>query len=233
MSIHLENITKSYNELKVVDRLSINFSQNNIHCFFGPSGCGKTTLLNIITGINPPDQGVIKGVKDKRFSYLFQEDRLFPWATAEANIRFVLESHYEKSEIQRRIDKYLKLVNLEDFRNHYPNHLSGGMKQRMAIARAFAYGGDVLVLDEPFKGLDLERKRILIDYISDYWKKQYELVFFITHDSEEAIYMADFIYIWRGPPLALQKVIKVAIPTEERYERQKEFKQYKDALDAF
>lgn len=232
MSIHLENVTKNYNELRVVDGLNIDFSKNNIHCFFGPSGCGKTTLLNIITGITPPDQGVVKGVQNKRFSYLFQEDRLFPWATAEANIRFVLESHYQKSEVQRRIDKYLHLVNLQDFRHHYPHHLSGGMKQRMAIARAFAYGGDILVLDEPFKGLDSERKRILIDYILGYWEKQYETVFFITHDSEEAIYMADYIYIWRGPPLALQKVIKVTMPTKDRYERQKEFKRYKEVLAA-
>lgn len=208
--MEISNLSKSFGELKVIDDLSISFCQDKIHCLFGPSGCGKSTLVNIMTGIIEADSGIINGIEKKSFSYVFQEDRLLPWATIEENILFVLQSSYDATKAKEIADKYLSLVKLEDFKNLYPEELSGGMKQRASIARAFAFSGDILIMDEPFKGLHLEIKRELMDYIRTNLVNN-KITFFITHDVDEALYLADSIYTFKGPPLTLEKQIDIKL----------------------
>lgn len=228
MQLKIDNLSKSFGNLKVLEDFSICFSQNKINCIFGPSGCGKSTLVNLIAGLIPPDKGNTLGTENASYSYVFQEDRLLPWATIKENIMFVLESIYDKKKAEGLTDKYLSLVNLEDFKNHYPQELSGGMKQRVSIARAFAYGGDILIMDEPFKGLHLEIKKEVMNYIGNNMNKK--LVFFITHDVEEALYLADSIYIFKGPPLVLEKQIDIDIPFSQRQSNKTELEKIKTKI---
>lgn len=154
-SIQISCLAKSFGELTVLNNFNITFTPNKIHCLFGPSGCGKTTLLQLIAGIMRPDRGQVRGVGNRTISYVFQEDRLLPWATVKENILFVLSNRYKDQKVAEQLaDRYLSLVGMKQFQDYFPGQLSGGMKQRTAIARAFAYQGDILLLDEPFKGLD-------------------------------------------------------------------------------
>lgn len=228
MQIKIENLSKSFGNLKVLEDFSICFSQNKINCIFGPSGCGKSTLVNLMAGIIPPDKGKTIGTENVSYSYVFQEDRLLPWETIKENIMFVLESIYDKKRAEELTHKYLSLVGLMDFKNQHPQELSGGMKQRVSIARAFAYEGDILILDEPFKGLHVEIKKELMNYIGNNLTDK--LVFFITHDVEEALYLADSIYIFKGPPLVLERQIDIDIPFSQRKNNNAELEKIKTRL---
>lgn len=230
MKLQIKDMFKAYGDLQVMKGFNIDFSAAGIHCVFGPSGCGKTTLLNILTGIDRADRGEVSGFKDKTFSCIFQEDRLLPWSTVEENIQFVLESCREKREIQDNVDRYLALVDLVRFKDCYPEQLSGGMKQRASIARAFAYGGDVLLMDEPFKGLHFELKKDLMDYLIQYWNQKSQFFIFITHDIEEALYMADHIHILEGPPLQLKNQITIQIHQNQRAQQKREMEVYRELL---
>jgi len=227
LQLKIDNLSKRFGELKVLEDFSICFSQK-INCIFGPSGCGKSTLVNLMTGLVSPDKGNILGLENVSYSYIFQEDRLLPWATIKDNIMFVLESIYDKERSEELTDKYLSLVDLADYKNHYPQELSGGMKQRVSIARAFAYGGDILIMDEPFKGLHLEIKKDIMNYIGNNMSDK--LVFFITHDVEEALYLADSIYIFKGPPLVLERQIDIDIPFSQRQSNIKELEIIKNKI---
>lgn len=230
LKIQVKELFKKYKDLQVISNLNMDFSSDRIHCIFGPSGCGKTIFVNILTGLVDADEGWVEGLEGKSFSYIFQEDRLIPWATVEENMLFVLESHYSKSEARQLAGEYLSLVNLLKFKNSYPEQLSGGMKQRAAIARAFAYGGDIVVMDEPFKGLDLELKKGLMDYIINDWNHKNRFFFFITHDVDEALYIADDIHVFQGLPLTLKKQITIEIPSCDRGKYRNEMGRYKDLL---
>ncbi|MCD2345525.1 ABC transporter ATP-binding protein [Clostridium guangxiense] len=230
MEIKLEDIKKKYNNLKVIENFNMSFSSDKVHCIFGPSGCGKSTLLNIITGIITSYSGKIEGMEDKSFSYVFQENRLLPWLSVEGNIMFVLESNYSKREAEKISEKYIDLVKLSKFKNNFPRELSGGMKQRVSIARALAYNGDIIVMDEPFKGLDMELKTSLMNFIVNHCKYNNKLFIYTTHDTFEAAYMADNIYVFEGPPLKIKKYMTIDIPFEERCTRISEVKNYEEIL---
>ncbi|MDQ2085233.1 ABC transporter ATP-binding protein [Herbivorax sp. ANBcel31] len=230
MEVIINELKKSFGNLKVIDNLSLKFNSNKIHCIFGPSGCGKSTLINVMTGIISADYGTIEGLEQKKFSYVFQEERLLPWATVEENILFVLESYYKKERAKKLSDKYISLVDLSEFKTHYPDQLSGGMKQRVCIARAFAFDGDILVMDEPFKGLHLDLKKKLMNYIINYLKENNKTVFFITHDIDEALYLADSIHIFKGPPLNLKKSIKINIPSLRSKNKKEEMESLKNEI---
>lgn len=230
MEIQLQQLSKSYQDMQVMNGLELHFDSDTIYCLFGPSGCGKTTLLQILTGMIEPDAGTVEGVRGKRFSYIFQEDRLLPWATVEENIQFVLGSRYEKSESKKIAEHYVSLVNLLNFKNHKPNQISGGMKQRVAIARALAYQGDVLIMDEPFKGLDFEIKKQLMDYIIQYGRLQERIIIFVTHDIDEALYMADVVMQFTGPSLTLKGQIPIRIPHAKRFEEPERMNEYRKQI---
>ncbi|RKD23710.1 ABC transporter [Caminicella sporogenes] len=212
----IDNIYKSYKGLKVLENFTMHIEGKKIIAILGPSGCGKTTLLNILAGIIQPDKGKVIGLENKKISYLFQEPRLIKWKTVWENIDFILKDKMAMKEREKVITKYLKMVNLMEFRNYYPNKLSGGMKQRAAIARAFAYPSDVLLMDEPFKSLDFELKFKLIDCFIKLWEVDKRLVFFVTHDIHAALLLGHDIYVLSEKPTNVKLRMVNEIPHRER-----------------
>lgn len=215
MPIEIQCLNKAYGTLKVLNNFNIEFDEEKITALLGPSGCGKTTLLNIVAGLEEYDSGSILGLEHKRFSYIFQEDRLLPWLNVEENIQFVLKRDYTDEEIINITNKYLNMVGLEEYRHYYPKQLSGGMKQRVAIARAFAYPSDILLMDEPFKGLDMDLKTNLIKSFVSLWEKDKRTVIFVTHDMDEAMMLADSIFILGGKPMYVKEKIIPEIKREK------------------
>ncbi len=206
--IALNNINISYGNLKVLENFSISLEKGKVHCIFGASGCGKTTLLNALTGINKLESGEKLSLDNKKFSYVFQEDRLLPWATALENVLFVLRDRYCDEEAKQIAEKYLNIVGLGKFINAYPSELSGGMQRRVSFARALSYRGEVFILDEPFKGLDFKLKTELINYLLESDIKENSYIVFVTHDMQEALSFSDYIYMVDGPPLKIIEKIE-------------------------
>ena len=175
MSIVLENISKGFGEKTVLKNLNAEIPDRGITGIFGPSGCGKTTLLRIIFGLDYPDSGMVTGTENTRFSLVFQEDRLIESCTALKNIEIV--SDIEKAEY------WLRKTGLGDSMEMYPPQLSGGMKRRVALARAFAFDGDVLLLDEPFNGIEETTKKQIEEIVVAF--SQNKPVIIVTHDGGE------------------------------------------------
>lgn len=194
-AVQLINLFKSYDGHKVLDDLNMNFIENKVTVILGPSGCGKTTLLNIISGVEEADRGQVI-LKDKNVAYIFQEDRLIPQLTVYENLAFVLKSRMGREKMDSVIIRYLKMVKLPDYKDKLPNKLSGGMKRRVAIARAFAYKSGLLLMDEPFKGLDDKLRNDIIDEFLRIYKEEKRTVILVTHDMKEAELLGDVIYSW-------------------------------------
>lgn len=178
MSIKISNLYKSYGDNTIYNNFSISFPSEGIYTLTGPSGCGKTTLFNIISGIDNDYKGSVIINRNSKISVVFQEDRLLPWFNAEKNISIV-NTEMDKAEI----NKILHLLDLDGTNDKYPDELSGGMKRRIAIARALAYSGDIYLLDEPFKGLDQKIKTKLIEYFEQLGRTK--LILHITHELSE------------------------------------------------
>jgi NitT/TauT family transport system ATP-binding protein len=191
--VQVKNLYKSYGSNLVLENLNMNFPKNKITVITGPSGCGKTTLLNIISGIEKPDSGEVV-MNDKSISFIFQEDRLLPQFTVYQNIAFVLKSTMTPAEMRPATEKYMALVKLTDAMDKLPSQLSGGMKRRVAIARAFAYRSRLLIMDEPFKGLDDKLKKEIIDQFLQIYREDKRTVILVTHDMKEAELLGDNIY---------------------------------------
>ncbi|MBP1744875.1 MAG: transporter related protein [Firmicutes bacterium] len=190
--VQVRNLNKSFGDNRVLENLNISFEKNKITVVTGPSGCGKTTLLNIISGIEKPDSGEVI-LKDHSISYIFQEDRLLPDLTVYRNIEFVLKSTMTPQESKPIIEKYLGLVKLASAGDKYPDQLSGGMKRRVAVARAFAYRSDLLIMDEPFKGLDDKLKMEIMEEFLRIYRLDKRTVILVTHDMDEARFLGDTI----------------------------------------
>ena len=156
--IKLINVYKKFDELKVLQNFNISFEEGKITCLFGPSGVGKTTIANIAANLIPIDKGEVDGLEKAVYSYVFQEPRLLRWYSVYENIDFVLKDVYDDEKRVKVINNYIDLVELKGYENYKPDALSGGMCQRVSLARAFAYPSNFLILDEPFKGLDLKLK---------------------------------------------------------------------------
>lgn len=216
----IKNITKYYNDLKVLEDISIDFHKNKTTCILGPSGCGKTTLLNIISKIINEDSGEIIGF-DEDISFVFQEDRLIEWKNISDNISFVLKGKMDKLQIETTVDKYLKLVNLEEYKYYYPKDLSGGMRQKTSILRAFAYSSKLLIMDEPFKSLDINSKQILIEFFKELRTMESRTCIIVTHDIEEALALGDKIVILTEKPTRVKKVIELNDTEESRFKLKK------------
>lgn len=217
MTYTIRNLSKSFNELKVLENLSMEINREGITCIMGPSGCGKTTLLNIIAGLSTADSGEVIGFEDK-LSYVFQEDRLISWKSVEENIHFVLKGRMENGEITSTTNKFLSMVGLEEYKNYYPNALSGGMKQRISILRAFVYPADLMLLDEPFSSLDLARKNNLIQFFKDLVLKENRCVILVSHDMDVAIQLSNKIIVLSDKPTRVKKVLDNIYRIEEREE---------------
>ncbi|MGE5453771.1 MAG: ABC transporter ATP-binding protein [Methylocystaceae bacterium] len=216
MPLHINNISKRFGSLVVFDQLTLTAEANRLTCILGPSGCGKSTLLNIISGLIKPDAGDLEGFAGQPVSYIFQEPRLLPWKTVGGNLDFVLKDQLTSSERQEKIQRYLEMVELSAFADYYPYQLSGGMRQRVAIARAFAYPSSLLLMDEPFTGLDLSLKQTLITAFIRLWALDQRTVFFVTHDINEALLLGDDILILTNRPAQVKSRLSLSLPQTER-----------------
>jgi len=199
---YLKNVYKSFDGLEIFSGFSISFAKNRINCILGPSGCGKTTLLNMLAGTLDPDKGEAGGLPS-RISYVFQEPRLLPWKTVRRNIEFVLKDHLPKEEVRERTARYLELVELEKFSDYYVSRLSGGMKQRVSLARAFSYDSGLILMDEPFNSLDYKLKKTLTSAFLRLWDEDRRTVVFVTHDIDEAVELGHNIYLFSVPPVKI------------------------------
>jgi NitT/TauT family transport system ATP-binding protein len=216
MDLAIENLNKSFGELVVFNTFSLKIAEGKITCILGPSGCGKTTLLNIIGGLVKADSGKFLGLENKVISYIFQEPRLLKWKNVRENIEFVLKDLYPRKTRLKITDQYIEQVKLTPFKYFYPDNLSGGMKHRTAIARAFVYPSDILMMDEPFKGQDLKQKLSLINLLLELWKNDTRTVIFVTHDIEEAVLLGDEIIVLGSLPAKILKKFTNNIQREER-----------------
>ncbi len=202
----IKHIHKSFGDLVVLEDISMDFEKEGITCILGPSGCGKSTLLNIISGSIHDYGGEVVGFKEEEMSFVFQEDRLIPWLTIYDNMKLVLKSKYEDHELKQRILEYVTMVGIEDYLFSYPSDLSGGMKQRASIARALAYGSKLIIMDEPFKSLDIKTKQQLLIDFKKICIETKATVIFVTHDVEEVIEIGDKIYVLSEKPTYIKKV---------------------------
>lgn len=180
--IEIKGLCKSYEGKRIFESFNLNIYEYETSAVIGESGCGKTTLLRIIAGLEPYEAGTITGLEDKKVSYVFQEDRLMPWLNVRENIEYVLSSNESKEKIQYKIETLLKIFKLEEYEQARINELSGGMQRRVAIARALAYESQILLLDEPFKGLNEELKWHIFNEMMHYLKTNPRTVICVTHD---------------------------------------------------
>lgn len=201
--IKLNNIYKSYNNDQLYNNFNIQFEENKISCILGPSGIGKTTLINMITGLIKPDKGDVILPSGSSFSYVFQEPRLLEWYNVYDNLDIVLKQQYDTSKRKEIIDNTLKLVGLSEFSKYKISELSGGMAQRVSLARALVYPSNILVLDEPFKGLDYKLENDLLEKFKAILREDKRTVLFITHDIEQALFLSDYIYVLNNKPVKI------------------------------
>ena len=201
----------------VLNDISLEVAQGEFLCIVGPSGCGKSTLLSAMAGFLSPSSGqiridgqVVTG-PDPRRIFVFQERGVFPWLTVEGNIEFGLFA-LARDERQRRIAHYIKMVGLTGFEKAYPAELSGGMKQRLEVARALAVNPDMLLLDEPFGALDSITRLTMRRELLRIWEAEGNTVVFVTHDIDEAVQLADRVVVLSDRPAKIQQIVKVDIP---------------------
>lgn len=213
--IKLVHAGKKFDDLVLLKDFNISFEKNKITCLFGPSGVGKTTIANIVAGIVPLDEGLVEGVDNSLFSYVFQEPRLLKWYSVYENMDFVLKDVYKDEKRVKIIDTYLEMVELSQYKNYKIDALSGGMAQRVSLARAFAYPSHILIMDEPFKGFDFKLKNEMISLFKRMWEKSQRTVIFITHDVEEAIDLSHMIYTLKNRPVEITDRIIVNNNREE------------------
>lgn len=198
MIIEFKDVTKKFGDLVVIDRLNLSIKRGEFFIILGSSGCGKTTLLNMIAGFEKPSKGEVlvnghqvkKPGKDR--GVVFQDYALFSWKTVLGNVMIGLDNNLDKKEIAM---KYLRKVGLEDFKDAYPYQLSGGMKQRVGIARALVYDPDILLMDEPFGALDAQTKKVMQQELLKILGRLDKTIVFVTHSVIEAVYLANRIIV--------------------------------------
>ena len=221
--LKIDNVKKIYQtrkgEMTALNGVNLDIKENEFICVVGPSGCGKSTLLNIIAGLDTPTSGAvyidgkkIEGTGTER-GVVFQQYALFPWLTVLKNVMFGLKLQVKSDAEAKEIAmKYIKMVQLEDFVNHYPKELSGGMKQRVAIARAYAVKPEVLLMDEPFGALDAQTRTQLQTELLKTWESERKTCFFITHDVDEAIILAQRVIVMSARPGRIKDIVNIDIP---------------------
>jgi NitT/TauT family transport system ATP-binding protein len=221
MAYELREIRASYDGFAVLDGVSLSLERESITVVLGPSGCGKTTLLNLIAGLKVPDEGSRLGFEGCRFSYAFQEPRLLPWLDCRQNLAFALtgldlSDGIEGEEAGARIDRFLDAAGLASSAGLRPHELSGGMRRRLSLARAFAYPSDILLLDEAFQAVDLRMKLELMDVFLGLLREERRTVVCVTHDVEEAAYLADRAVVLSPRPARVVDSFTVDAPRAER-----------------
>lgn len=238
IKVKIDHVVKKFNtrngEVTALNGVDLDIKENEFICVVGPSGCGKSTLLSIIAGLAEPSEGMVyvDGEKvegtGKDRGVVFQQYALFPWLTVRKNVEFGLKLQGKSKEECREIaEHYLKMVDLLQFADSYPKELSGGMKQRVAIARAYAVNPKVLLMDEPFGALDAQTRTQLQTELLETWEKEQKTCFFITHDVEEAIILAQRVIVMSARPGRIKDIIDINIP----YPRTQEVKMTPEFLE--
>jgi ABC-type nitrate/sulfonate/bicarbonate transport system ATPase subunit len=201
----------------VLEDISLEVADGEFVCLLGPSGCGKSTLLSTMAGFLSPTSGeiridgqVVRG-PDPRRIFVFQERGVFPWLTVEGNIAFGL-FHLTAAERKQRVIHYIRMVGLEGFEKAYPPALSGGMKQRLEVARALAVNPDMLFFDEPFGALDSITRLVMRGELLRIWEAERKTIIFVTHDIDEAVQLADRVVVMSARPATIQQIVKIDIP---------------------
>jgi ABC-type nitrate/sulfonate/bicarbonate transport system ATPase subunit len=203
--------------VRVLEDIDLDVRSGEFVCILGPSGCGKSTLLNIVAGFLTPTAGTVRidGEEvrgpDPRRIFVFQERGVFPWLTVEGNIGFGLD-RLPREERRERVEHYVALVGLEGFEKAYPHELSGGMKQRVEVARALAVDPDVLYLDEPFGALDSITRLVMRGELLRLWQAEKKTVLFVTHDIEESVQLADRVVVLGARPARVRRIVEIDLP---------------------
>ncbi|MGO5542306.1 ABC transporter ATP-binding protein [Blautia sp. HCP3S3_H10_1] len=234
-------VTKAFDTKKgrvqALEEINLHIRSKEFVSLLGTSGCGKSTLLRMIGGLDHPSTGKIMFKKEEitgpgaHIGMVFQAYTLFPWLTVEENIAFGLKQRKTKTnaEIKEIVDSYIDLVGLRKFEKLYPKSLSGGMKQRVAIARALANDPDVLLLDEPFGALDMQTRTVMQELLLDVWQKSPKTIVMVTHDIEEAVFLADRVVVMSSRPGSVKEIIDIDLerPRDYRVKNTEKFMEYK------
>jgi NitT/TauT family transport system ATP-binding protein len=208
--LQLGHVSRSFDSLEVLRDLSIEVSQGEFVAIVGPSGCGKTTLLNLLSGFDLPTSGTVERKGESRMVH--QQDGLFPWQTVSENIALGLRHVKGKQEREQQVRELLGLIRLEGFENSYPHQLSGGMRQRVELARALAGSSDILLLDEPFSALDYLTRLRMRQELARILQERPRTVVLVTHDIEEAAQLADRVLVLGERPAQIRYELSLATP---------------------
>ena len=221
-NLKIKHLTKDYKvngtKLNVLDAIDLQVLDREFFTIVGPSGCGKTTLIRIIAGLEKPSSGkvflndqIIRS-PSKKIGYIPQEFSLFPWKTVEGNINFGLKVNNVKKSVSKvKVNQLLNLTGLFKFKDYYPKEISGGMQQKVAIARSLATNQNILLLDEPLRSIDAQSRNKLQDDIIEIWKKSNRTMFFVTHNIDEAVYLSDRIAVLSPLPGSVKEIIPVSL----------------------
>lgn len=234
--LELKNLIKTYfhndRAVEAIKKVNLSVKDREFVALVGPSGCGKTTLLKIIAGLSQAtsgqvilDSAQITGPGKDR-GMIFQSFSLFPWLTVKENIAFGLElQRIDQKKKDKILSHYLEVTGLEEFANAYPKNLSGGMQQRVAIARTLANNPKILLMDEPFGALDAQTRSQMQEFLTNLWDKEHKTIFFITHDVGEAVFLADKVYVLSKRPMQIKAVFEVPFerPRTHELKRTKKF----------
>lgn len=240
--LHIENIKKEFqtsnDTLSVVDGISLDVYDNEFLVLLGPGHCGKSVFLNILAGLEHPTEGqiyldgkVVEGI-DPRIGMVFQKWSLLPWKTVMENTEIGPKFRgVDKATRREKAQQYIDLVGLHGFENSYPSQLSGGMKQRVGIARAYTNDPEILIMDEPFGALDAQTRYAMEEEIIKIWQKQRRTIIFVTNNIEEAVYLGDRIVLFSSRPAKIKEIYTNTLP-RPRDMVSKEFLELRTAISA-
>jgi len=209
-SLSLDKVAHGYNGLPVVQEVDLTVLPGELVVLVGPSGCGKTTLLNLLSGFLTPASGTVRTQGLVRTVY--QQDGLFPWLTVAENIGMGLRAVKDKARREQELGELLELIHLAPFRDHYPHQLSGGMRQRVELARVVAGDSDILLMDEPFSALDYQTRIRMRQELVQLLEKRPRTVVFVTHDIEEAVVLADRVLVLSQRPARISRELRIEAP---------------------
>lgn len=242
--ISLESVTKTFllpsGPMVVLSDLNLQIERGKTLCIVGPSGCGKTTILNLISGFLTPTSGLVKvnGVPIRGPGFdravVFQKDSVFPWLTVRQNLEYGPRVRGISRKVwAERVDEYLEKVGLQDYANHYPKQLSGGMRKRVDIARAYTNQPDILLMDEPFGSLDVMTKEVMQKDLLELSCKDKKSLVFITHDIEEAVFLGDDVLVMTRGPVNIERRIEIPFskPREVSLKLEPEFQTMRKEID--
>ena len=217
--IEVKNLTKQFGDLVVLDKINFNVAEGEFLAIVGPTGCGKTTFLNCLSKLMPTTDGDIfidgevANPRKHNISFVFQEPTCMPWRTVRQNVAYGMEvKKLPKKEVEERTDYMLELVGLKETAELYPNQISASMVQRVTVARAFAVKPDLLLMDEPYGQLDVKLRYYLEDELVKLWKTLNSTVVFVTHNIEEAVYVAERILVLSNKPTNIKAEVQVDLP---------------------